>query len=113
MNEDTPWQGPRKKSQQFMQMIVKAFTKLGTIIIDYLAAIGDFLYLCFYPWMTCLRMCFSNGVLMYILDILGSSIQTCRDMRRHILAFEEDKKIFDGLITSIMHSTVVPKLAAM
>jgi len=43
----------------------------------------------------------------------GSSIQACRATRRHILAVEEDKEIFDGLIAPAMQSIVVPKPAPM
>jgi len=42
---------------------------------------------------------------------LGSSIQACQATRRHILAFEEDKQIFDALIALVMRSIVLPKPA--
>jgi hypothetical protein len=38
---------------------------------------------------------------------VGSSIQACRATRRHILAFEEDKAIFDALIAPVMRTVVV------
>ncbi len=43
----------------------------------------------------------------------GSSIQACRATRRHILAFEEDKDIFDALIAPVLRTSVVefPKTA--
>ncbi len=37
----------------------------------------------------------------------GSSIQACRATRRHVLAFEEDKAIFDALIAPAMRMPVV------
>ena len=36
----------------------------------------------------------------------GSTIQACRATRRHVLAFEEDKEIFDAVIALLMHATV-------
>jgi len=52
MNGDIPWWRPRKKSHEFMQMIVEAFTELGAVIIDCTTVISDFMYPCLYPWMT-------------------------------------------------------------
>ena len=36
----------------------------------------------------------------------GSTIQACRATRRHVLAFEEDKEIFDAIIAPVMHATI-------
>ena len=36
----------------------------------------------------------------------GSTIQTCHATRRHLLAFEEDKEIFDAVIAPVMHAIV-------
>ena len=40
------------------------------------------------------------------IGFLGSTIQACCAMRRHVLAFEEDKEIFDAVIALVMHATV-------
>jgi hypothetical protein len=37
---------------------------------------------------------------------IGASIHACRATNRHILAFEEDKAIFDALIAPIMRKNV-------
>ena len=44
--------------------------------------------------------------------VLGSSIHACRATRRHILAFEEDRAIFDALIAPSLRtiSVVQPPL---
>jgi len=39
----------------------------------------------------------------------SSCIQACRATRHHILAFKEDKEIFDGVIAPTMRASVVPK----
>ena len=39
----------------------------------------------------------------------GSTIQACRATQRHVLAFEEDKEIFDAIIAPVMHATVASK----
>ena len=40
------------------------------------------------------------------IGIVGSTIQACCAMRRHVLAFEEDKEIFDAVIAPVIHVTV-------
>ena len=37
----------------------------------------------------------------------GASIQACRAAHRHILAFEEDKDIFDALLAPLIRSAEV------
>ena len=40
------------------------------------------------------------------IGFLGSTIQACRATRRHVVAFEEDKEIFDVVIALVMHATI-------
>ena len=53
-------------------------------------------------------MCSYYIFLICVWFISGSTIQACRATRRHILAFEEDKLIFDALIAPVMRKTMVP-----
>ena len=51
---------------------------------------------------------YSDDNLYYLIGMLaGSSIQACRATHRHILAFEEDKDIFDALIAPAMRTAKV------
>ena len=40
------------------------------------------------------------------IEFPGSTIQACRATRRHVMAFEEDREIFDAVITPVMHASV-------
>ena len=40
------------------------------------------------------------------IEFPGSTIQACCATRRHVLAFEEDKEIFDAVIAPVMHPTI-------
>lgn len=43
----------------------------------------------------------------------GTSIITCRATRRHVLAFEEDRAIFDALIRPVIRTNAVPPAAVI
>ena len=42
MNDNLPWRGPREKSVLLMQMLIKASTSLGDLVVDCTAATSSF-----------------------------------------------------------------------
>ena len=42
MNGSVPWRGAREKDPVFLQMLIEAFTKPGSVILDAFASLGKY-----------------------------------------------------------------------
>lgn len=106
MNGDVPWRGPREKGREFMQMLVEASFAVGDVVFDCTAG-TSLLLTANLDFISAIHQAQLNINILVNVLLTGSCIQACRATCRHILAFEEDKAIFDALIAPILRPAAV------
>lgn len=107
---ESPWRGPREKSDDLMKSVIESLTSIGDIVLDWNASTGEHslhIYLYFnLPFSTSLRI---NAVFAIALLFAGAAIRACQSLGRHIVAFEEDLEIFQSLLAPLIpKSPAVP-----
>ena len=100
---ESPWRGPREKSDDLMKSVIESLTSIGDIVLDWNASTGEHslhIYLYFnLPFSTslCIKAFFAIA-----LCFAGPTIRACQSLGRHIVAFEEDSEIFQSLLAPLI-----------
>jgi hypothetical protein len=99
MEDGIPWRGFQKKDPIFFQMLIEATIWIGNIVVDCTASIGKLSFhtsLC----SSFLHLSFILVIFNYysLLSLVGALKQDCGKANCHIVAMEDEKAIFKGVI---------------
>ena len=111
--DGVPWRGAREKDPRFMQIWIESLTSEGDVVVDFSASTGRLAFIAIPDHCSLSYCCNYYTLYFYILltytcSLVGSSIIVCRRSGRHIIAFEDDAPIFDGILAPMRDDTPDP-----